>query len=220
MEDQFEKMDEFFNKRANAYEDHMIADLGLTEFYNEIQECLPGGEGKLAFIDLGCGTGLEIEKIFNCNPNAEITGIDLSSEMLEVLKAKFNDKSNQLNVVCGSYFDFEFDIVKYDCAISTYSLHHFTVDEKLMLYKRIYNSLKENGIFINGDYVVGSIEEESFYISENERIRKENGITTGFYHYDTPLCITTEEELLLKAGFKNVVKVKQWESTIIFKCYK
>jgi len=220
MENKLEKMDDFFNKVANTYDTHMIDDLGLKEFYDEFQKLLQFSDEKFVFVDLGCGTGLEIERIFASCPNAEITGIDLSEAMLQLLKQKFADKLAQLNIICKSYFNFDFGNSKYDYAVSTYSLHHFSPNEKLTLYKQIYDGLKENGIFINGDYIVNSIEKEQFYHSENIRIRAENKIDGGFYHYDTPLYFKTEEELLLKAGFKSVSVVKQWENTVIFVCNK
>jgi tRNA (cmo5U34)-methyltransferase len=220
MENKLERMDDFFNKVADTYDIHMIDDLGLKEFYDEFQKHLPCSDEKLSFVDLGCGTGLEIEKIFASCPNAEITGIDLSEEMLQILNHKFTDKKTQLNIICESYFNFDFGNSKYDYAISTYSLHHFSPSEKLTLYKNVYDGLKENGVFINGDYVVDSLEKEQFYFSENIRLRAENGISDGFYHYDTPLFYKTEEELLLSAGFKSVRIVKQWENTAIFVCNK
>jgi tRNA (cmo5U34)-methyltransferase len=220
MDKKLERMDDFFNNVAETYDSHMLNDMCLKEFYDEFQKHLPCNDEKLSFVDLGCGTGLEIERILKNYPNAEITGIDLSENMLQLLKQKFSDNREQLNIVCKSYFDFDFGDGRYDYAVSTYSLHHFNVDEKLTLYKRVYNGLKDNGVFINGDYVVDSSEKEQFFRSENIRIRKENEISDGFYHYDTPLFFGTEKELLFKAGFKSVEIVKQWENTTIFMCYK
>ena len=38
-------------------------------------------------VDLGCGTGLELEAYFAVNPEAKVTGIDLCAPMLDALKA-------------------------------------------------------------------------------------------------------------------------------------
>ena len=220
MNEKLDKMDVFFDKKAASYDSHMIDEMGLNEFYNEIQKCLPHSNKILNFLDLGCGTGLQIEKIFiNC-PNANITGIDLSSEMLKLLEKKFLDKINQIDLINDSYFDVDFGIEKYDYSISTYSLHHFDIEQKKTLYRRIYIALKEDGIFIEGDYTVNSIEEEKYYFSEYRRICKDNKIENGYFHYDTPLYFKTQEALLYEAGFKKVAIVKQWESTSIFICYK
>ena len=38
-----EAMSVFFNKRAETYDDHMLKDLDLNQFYEEIAQCLPSG---------------------------------------------------------------------------------------------------------------------------------------------------------------------------------
>ena len=40
-------------------------------------------------LDLGCGTGLELEYYFRLNSTAMVTGIDLAAGMLQKLKEKF-----------------------------------------------------------------------------------------------------------------------------------
>ena len=67
-------------------------------------------------LDLGCGTGLELEELFAVNPGAKVTGIDLSEAMLNALKAKFPEKD--LTLVCASYFDVPFGENAYDAAVS------------------------------------------------------------------------------------------------------
>ncbi|WP_278321791.1 class I SAM-dependent methyltransferase [Clostridium ljungdahlii] len=41
----------------------------------------------------------------------------------------------------------------FDLVLSTYSFHHYTIQQKVQLYRKIYNCLKENAYFINGDTV-------------------------------------------------------------------
>lgn len=209
-----EKMNEFFNKRANTYDNHMLVDLQLKEFYEAIAGCFPASNEHLSLLDLGCGTGIQLERLFDKMPNLSVTGIDLSQEMLNVLKDKYPGRI--LNLLCQSYFDTDFDIDRYNYALSTYSLHHFSESEKSVLYKRIFNSLKDEGIFIEGDYTCKTIEQQEFYLSENKRLRRENKITDGFYHYDTPFTADTQINLLKSAGFYDVRVVHEWENTSIF----
>lgn len=215
-EQRLEEMSSFFNKRAGTYDNHMMKELDLQVFYNEIANCLPKGRNVIKVLDLGCGTGLELEGLFTVYPDAQVTGVDLSDRMLEVLKVKYKDKETQLNLVCKSYFDMDFGVEMYDLALSTYSLHHFSVEQKSVLYENVFKSLKQDGMYIEGDYTVKNIEEERYYTSENERIRKENEINEGFYHYDTPFAIQTQIELLRRAGFRKVVTHKEWDNTSIF----
>ncbi|WP_367355490.1 trans-aconitate 2-methyltransferase [Atribacter sp.] len=49
-------------------------------------ELLP--ETVVNLLDLGCGTGLELDEIFKIRPNIKVTGVDLSKAMLGILNKK------------------------------------------------------------------------------------------------------------------------------------
>ena len=210
---QLEKMEDFFNKRANTYDHHMLVELQLDEFYDEITKQLNFPTDDFSLLYLGCGTGLELEKLFVEYPNIKVTGIDLSQEMLNILKQKHAKK--KLKLICGSYFDIDFDKNCFEYAFVTYSLHHFDENTKISLYTKIYNALTPNGIYIEGDYTCKTLEQQMFYIAENEKLREEQGISKGFYHYDTPFTIETQIKLLKSAGFTDVKAVKEWDNTSI-----
>lgn len=210
-----EKMGDFFNKRADGYEQHMMENVkGSDNFYVETAKLVPKIDG-LNLLDLGCGTGLELDEIFKVNPTVKVTGIDLAKDMTEKIKEKHRDKLNQINIIIDNYFHYDLGENKFDTAVSVESLHHFTHEEKIKLFKKIYKSLKEKGFYIQTDFMAQNQEAEDFYFSENKRIRKELGITEGFYHYDTPCTVENEIKLLYRAGFKSVEKIKQYENTAI-----
>jgi tRNA (cmo5U34)-methyltransferase len=197
-----EQMSDFFAARVDGYDEHMINQVeGCKEGYMRMAELLPQGADKI--LDLGCGTGLELDEIFRTKPFINVTGIDLTQEMLNKLKQKHPDKN--LSLINASYFDYDFGTCKYDAAISFQTLHHFSHEDKLKLYSKIFASLKDGGQYIECDYMLETQEEEDFYYSENKRIRKEQGVPEGdFYHYDTPCTIDNQIKILSKAGFKNV----------------
>ena len=96
-------MDDFFTARVEGYDEHMKNNIeGADVFYKYTASLLPTEE-KANVLDLGCGTGLELEEYFSINPQARITGIDLTEAMLDFLKTKFSDKD--ITTICGSYFD-------------------------------------------------------------------------------------------------------------------
>lgn len=209
-----EKMNDFFNARADGYDNHMLIDLALDEFYEEIARLVTSECDDFSLLDLGCGTGLELKRLFDKFPAMSVTGIDLSEKMLEKLKEKYTDKN--FHLLCGSYFDLSFG-GGYDVALSTYSLHHFNEEEKFILYRKIYASVNENGVFIEGDYIANTLEKQLFHLSELDRLKREQNIPDGeFFHYDIPLTVETQMRLLCKAGFREVKIVKQWENTGIF----
>lgn len=213
-----EKMDAFFEARLDGYDEHMLETIeGAQEFYPFTAGCLPNGDAHI--LDLGCGTGLELECYFRSNPNAEVTGIDLSAGMLRALQEKLPNK--KLHLICGSYFSEEFGTEKYDAAVSVESLHHFTQAEKIPLYTKLCNALKESGYFILTDYFAPSEKLEKEYRNELLRLKKMQGISDDeFYHYDTPLTVEHETEALLAAGFRKVEPLAFWGATYTLKAYK
>ncbi|MGE5606229.1 MAG: class I SAM-dependent methyltransferase [Bacteroidota bacterium] len=208
-----EKMNDFFTARVNGYDNHMINNvIGCKEGYKKMAELLPGSVSNL--LDLGCGTGLELDEIYKSHPNLKVTGIDLTKSMLEVLKQKHPHK--ELTLINASYFDYDFGSENFDAVISFQTLHHFSHEQKIKLYSRVYSSLKPGGKYIECDYMVINQEEEDFYFKENERIRKEQNIQDDeFYHYDTPCTIDNQLEMLQKAQFEKVKMVWRLENTTI-----
>lgn len=59
-----EEMSDFFTKRLNDYEEHMSV---WEESYQVFAEVLPLECQKI--LDLGCGTGLELDRIWQKNPD-------------------------------------------------------------------------------------------------------------------------------------------------------
>ena len=208
-----EKMDEFFAARIEGYDEHMRSNIeGASGFYTYTAELLPR-EAKSRILDLGCGTGLELEAYFAKNPSAEVTGIDLSEVMLNALKAKFPD--NKLNLIRGSYFSVPFGEEQYDGAVSVESLHHFRADMKASLYRKLHAALKDGGLFVLTDYFAESEELEKEYFQNLAALKKEQGLSDDeFYHYDTPLLVEHEMDILRQAGFRDVRIMQKWgEST-------
>jgi len=206
-------MSDFFTTRAEGYDNHMINNVyGCKEAYIKMAELLPGTVVNL--LDLGCGTGLELDEIFKIQPNIKVTGIDLTKAMLDLLKQKHPDKD--ITLINASYFDCDFGIEKFDAVISFQTLHHFSHDRKIELYSRVYSALKPGGKYIECDYMVIEQRDEDFYFKENERIRKEQNITHDeFYHFDTPCTINNQLMMLRKAGFEKVEMVWRMENTTV-----
>ncbi len=208
-----ERMDDFFAARVEGYEEHMMTEVvGCKEAYEEMTKLVPDTCEKL--LDLGCGTGLELEGIFKKLPELVVTGVDLTQAMLDKLVEKFADK--KINVICGNYFDVCFGAEKYDCAVSFETMHHFSHEAKIGLYEKIRKALKTGGIYIECDYMVVDQEEEDHWYAENERIRKELRIMDGeVYHYDTPCTIDNQISMFLAAGFAEAEKVFRVGNTTI-----
>ena len=202
--DRPEKMEEFFDLRATGYDDHMAEYVDAYEaFYSSIADPILKTESTIKLLDLGCGTGLELEYIFAKAPNADVTGIDLSQEMLDQLLSKYIDKSDQIEVIRGSYLDVELLSDEYEYIISVMSLHHFLPDIKLDLYKKIRRALKPGGFYIEGDYIVSKIKEVELLADYNDRLENNECLKEELFHLDIPFSIKTQKELFEGAGFIN-----------------
>ena len=205
------KMGAFFEARLDGYDEHMLTNIeSAREFYPFTARYLPTEPG-VRLLDLGCGTGLELEEYFRINPTAKVTGIDLAAGMLQALAGKFADRD--ITLICGSYFDVPFG-EGFDAAVSVESLHHVTKEEKIPLSRTLRKALKKGGYFILADYFSLSEEEERMHRAELLRLKAEQGITDDeFYHYDTPLTVEHETEALVAAGFSSVEVLGSWGAT-------
>ena len=214
-----EKMDDFFTARIEGYDQHMRDTIeGADSFYEFTANLLPKAQNS-SVLDLGCGTGLELEAYFEVNPSAKITGIDLTEAMLNSLKAKFPDKD--LTLINGSYFIEPFGEEKFDAAVSVESLHHFTKEEKMPLYSKLQKAIKPGGYFVLTYYFAELDEQEEFFQQELIRMRKEQNLPDDvFFHYDTPLTVEHEKEALLEGGFSTVEVEGHWGSTYTLKATK
>jgi len=206
---QLEEMGSFFNARIDGYEAHMLKDGNEAATYIETAKLIPVTKG-LKLLDLGCGTGLELDEIFKVNPTVHVTGIDLAEKMLEKLKQKHAARQRQLNLIMADYFQYDLGKNVYDVAVSYSSLHHYSPEEKAYLYRKILACLKPGGFYLEDDYMAPTQEFEDYHFAENKRIRAELGIKEGFYHYDTPCIVGNQIAMLNKAGFTHVEKVGEY----------
>jgi len=209
-----EKMDDYFNSLAAEYTNRILADHpNLYEFYEKIASLVDFDGANPKLLDLGCGTGLELERLFAKYPHMNVTGIDLSAEMLKELENKYKDKN--INLICGSYFDVELGN-DFDVVLSVYSLHHFNEAEKLELYKKVYDSMKSGSLYIEGDKTAKTEEQQLFHFAELERLKKEQNLSEdSFYHYDTPLTAENQVKLLKSAEFTDVKIIRHVENEIM-----
>jgi tRNA (cmo5U34)-methyltransferase len=185
-----QKQRSFFNWKINEY------DASHQEFMNTKKELANNlDKDSKRILDLGAGTGLELIHLFELFPTIEVTVIDITENMLEKLKKR--SFADHVTTICGDFFEVEFGD-NYDAVISTSALHHFKIEEKIKLYKKIYDCLKENGQFINCDKIALSQE-----IEDGQLYELENNIE-NHKHIDTPLTVEHEIEVLKRVGFQEI----------------
>lgn len=193
-----EDMAAFFNARMDGYEDHMSP---WKEYYSWMASLLPKGIQTL--LDIGCGTGLELDEIFKRFPSLSVTGIDLSGEMLARLSQKHFASS--LSLIQADYFSYPFPANFFDAAVAFETLHHFTSQKKQQIFSKIRDSLAPGGVFLECDYIAATQEMEDLLFAECSRRRIRDHIPAEkFVHFDTPLTLEHEMQAMRDAGFAKV----------------
>lgn len=215
-----EEMGAFFNARAEGYEDHMMDNVdGASEYYRFTAEQVIH-EGPFNLLDLGCGTGLELDEIVSINPEVRFTGIDLAKDMTDRLLKKHHRIKERIRIINEDYSKADFGVASYDVAMSVQTLHHFTHTQKTAIYKKIYQALKDDGYYVETDYMAPDQAFEDKYFAEYEQLKADQGITDGWFHFDTPCTYENQKKMLLDAGFKKVEKKWQKSCTILLVAYK
>jgi ubiquinone/menaquinone biosynthesis C-methylase UbiE len=136
------EMARFFDERASEYDDHQRQ---TVSYFESIHRAVAGEieetTSRVRILDLGSGTGFELEGILSRAPNGQITCIDISGKMLDQLKRKYADSLQNIEVVKGSFLDIPFRQRYYDYVVSVLSMHHLTYERKLDVYRRIRDAL-------------------------------------------------------------------------------
>lgn len=190
-----ETMSGFFDRRVDSYEDHMRP---WRAYYRWLGELIPAQAETL--LDLGCGTGLELDEIFRLHPDIRVTGIDLAPGMLARLREKHPER--KLTLTVGDYLTVPLAPCAFDVAVAFETLHHFPPETKLGLFRRIFAALRPGSMLLEGDYIAESDEMETYLFQELARRRARQHVPEGtFVHFDTPLTLAHELSLLSQAGF-------------------
>ena len=161
-------------------------------------------------LDLGIGTGITSEKILKLLPGASLTAVDFSEQMIKGAKkllAKY-----KVEYLLGDYSELDFG-TDFDIVLSVIGFHHQNDEGKKKMFKKIYNSLKPDGIFILGDLVTyrdknkAALNDAKHYHHLVENARDEKALEEWAYHHKFLNVLTPIEDQitwLKDAGFSNI----------------
>jgi tRNA (cmo5U34)-methyltransferase len=109
-------------------------------------------------LELGCGTGNLSLRLAEKFPNADLTLVDASSEMIEITAARLSEKflehTKKVNFILARFEDLNLEAKQFDLVTSCISLHH--VKDKQPTYEKVFNSLKSKGTFRFADQLRGA----------------------------------------------------------------
>jgi len=182
----------------------------FDDFYEIAAQIACSDKPHPEIMDIGAGTGLLTKYVSMKFPEARFTLLDLSEEMLNVARQRFEGRSN-FRYVAADYTRYEFESI-YDIVISSLSIHHLEDAEKRRLYCHIYQALNDGGMFINADQVRGPTTEcEDMY----QRYWKDKilagtlpacEIEAAFARMkmDRPATLANNLDWLIRCGFRDV----------------
>lgn len=177
-------------------------------------------------LDIGAGTGLFSQFVYQQRPDLHYTLIDISGDMLTVAKQRFAGLDNF--EFSEQDFSKGLDGQKYDLIISALAIHHLEDDEKEQLYQAVYNSLNEGGLFVNADQVEGrSTWFDQYFKSQwketvNDSGLDQDAIDRAMERIKLDKFAKRDAQLLMleNAGFRDVDCIYQHLNFVVFAARK
>jgi len=206
--------------RAEGYNEHMLSG-GGDEQYRKLGGFIPRTDNTIRVLDIGCGTGVELDYIWKNAPNAYITCLDLSSDMLALLLKNHPDHHSQIAVVEASYLNWTYPLETFDIVVSSQTMHHFMPEQKIAVYRNLLRTLKPDGVYLENDWYMDAAGAEQYRRRYETIISKiPDHVDAGQYHIDIPFTIDAQRQLFLNAGLHTVEVLEshiraQWSGGIM-----
>lgn len=177
-------------------------------------------------LDLGAGTGLFTKWVIEKYPKAQYTLLDIAEDMLCIAKERFKGYNN----VQFKVQDYRNEVFseKYESIISSLSIHHLDTNEKLNLFKNIYESLEDNGVFVNADQVKGEDEESEKIVKDYHLSIIDNSSLSIFekkktydrMKLDKMDTMSTQLDIIKSIGFNSVDVYYKYYNFVVFMAKK
>lgn len=157
----------------------------LREYNSEILELTPGNQVLhfvLAYhfarlykphdrvLEIGCGGGDSTLPLMRVT-KAQLTALDVSSEMIRLCKKNLYQYKSRMSYVCEDALAYLQQGHTYDTIISSWTIHNFPWPQKKQLFKAIYNALPRNGYFLLMDKIYGDKVAVSQYKEQTHRYK-------------------------------------------------
>lgn len=195
----------------------------FDDFYGMALSVMNSPNSRPRILDIGSGTGLFAAMALEKFPEASMTLIDLSPQMLNVAQERFENRSN-VRFIQDDYTTREWH-EEFDIVISGLSIHHLPHQGKKALFARIFKMLAPGGIFVNADQSLGATPEmEAMYSTMWKKSVESSGLPTEEIvrayertRLDSPSSMEDQLSWLREAGFSHAECVyKYWHFSVFF----
>jgi tRNA (cmo5U34)-methyltransferase len=139
----------------DTYLDEMLAEIPVYPKFQEHAAEATEGIAAGTILELGIGTGETTRRVLARHPDARLTAVDSSPEMLERARAAYPDAALRLSRLEDPLPEGPFDLV-----FSALAVHHLDGAGKRDLFRRVAAVVSSGGRFVLADVVVPEREED------------------------------------------------------------
>jgi tRNA (cmo5U34)-methyltransferase len=166
-------------------------------------------------LDLGAGTGVLSQFIAAKFPQAKILLADIAPEMLKLARERFAREGAGIDSrMRYLLLDHGQDPIpgKFDAIVSGLSIHHLEHDEKRALFQRIHTALRDDGVFVNAEVILGETDDlerranEDWMRAARDAGASESDLAAAIERQKHDRCATLDAQLgwLREIGFRDV----------------
>ncbi len=226
---EIEKQFEFDEEVASVFDDMLNRSVPFykenIKLQTDIINSLLKPDSKIT--DLGSSTGTLLINLAKLGKNFNLTGIDNSEAMIQRAKNKAKAFGADVQFINADFLEYDFS--NSDTVIANYTVQFIRPLKREKLIKKIYDSLKNNGIFLMSEKL----------ITENKKLNKimidiyyEYKKEMGYSEFEIaqkrealenvliPYTMIENIEMLKNAGFKEVEVIFRWNNFATFIAFK
>lgn len=195
----------FFQKMAANSCDPKSVKINPGNDFTQMDACfiLKYADENSILLDLGSGTGLTVNKIYD--KVKYITAVEPFSSFTQFIVS-----SDKISIVNKTLDEFQIDRTDYDLITMFGIMHYFNEVESISLYEKYYYALKEGGhIIVKNQF---GIKEDVLVEGYSEELKTN--------YYSSYRHINKEIGILQKVGYKNLriediypPECNRWENT-------
>ena len=168
-------------------------------------------DDEIIITDIGCSDGQQIELMLSKTDKWRFAGVDVSSPMVDIAKAKFGDNS-RVEILEGDIRNVADILPHSDVFLVILTMQFIPVEHRQILMKKIYNHLANSGILIFVEKTLGgSPIITEWFINAYHSWKMSNGYSQeqveakrkSLEHALVPYSVKQNEALLESCGFKD-----------------
>lgn len=169
-----------FSTRAEDYDRLQPIRLEMYNFYHRLAlDFIPfDTQDAFRMLDLGCGTATFLNNVLEHYPKASCDATDYSKEMLKFAAQKTHPHSNRVTFHQGDLNNgLPSNLGSFQFVTSFSALHHLTDENKIHIFKQIYDVLEKGGWFffidamsMHFDNTVFRLGQKKFQLRRQQRL--------------------------------------------------